>query len=142
MSEFRRKLYGFVANDTPIAVKDIGLLYRLPYFYDEDLGLDYVAEHTESVTSSVDTRIQVCLRPLKTILRSRRSVDCVQFWMTSDHSPCAYLLTIRSTDQYQRLLTNLLQKPVTVDARLYPKPFRGYHQGRFYYLVNDIQLVQ
>ncbi len=46
-SKFRQKLAKLVVNELDITKEEIGLLLRLPYFYEEDQALDSSAEGTD-----------------------------------------------------------------------------------------------
>jgi hypothetical protein len=51
-TEFRRKLYAIATNCHTYTKEDIGLLHRLPYFYEEDLTLDSLVNDFKSVEVS------------------------------------------------------------------------------------------
>ena len=55
VSEFRRKLYGVVTDNYQVKKSEEGLLYRLPYFYAEDTGLE--VDQIQSVSSYTDSRV-------------------------------------------------------------------------------------
>lgn len=143
-SEFRKKLYGFVAQDRMLTANEIGLIYKLPYFYYEDIGLDHVVSATADSTppNPIGQRVTAKFSPLQKILRSRKSGDIVQYWMHSDQGPGAYMLSVRLNDQYHKLIDGLMQQPVVLSAWLHVKSFMGYHRNRWYYAVNGIELVR
>ena len=49
MSAYRRKLATIVSDTHTYTKEDIGILHRLPYFYDEDQAVDSVFEQTQDV---------------------------------------------------------------------------------------------
>lgn len=144
VSEFRKKLYGFVAQDRMLTANEIGLLYKLPYFYAEDTALDHVVSVIESCDAPKSMAQQVTAKfwPLHKILRSRKSGDMVQYWMRSDHGAGAYMLSIKLNDPYHKLIDGLMQQPVVLSTWLHAKSFMGYHRDRWYYAMNSIELVQ
>ena len=48
-TDFQYKMNGFLADIRPLKIDELGLLYRLPYFYQEDLALDRVFEGATQV---------------------------------------------------------------------------------------------
>lgn len=142
ISDFRRKLYGVVTNSLSLNKGDIGLLYRLPYFYEEDLALDRVVEQTQSVAQREPTeRVQGRFTVIERIYRSRRSGDYTQLWMTREGSTAPYMLTIKADNPYHRLVVNLLEEPRQLSAWSHAKHHQGHHRGRAYYMLGDIELV-
>ena len=98
MSEFRRKLYGVVTNNYQVKKSEEGLLYRLPYFYAEDTGLDHVMSQTQSasVVNAAPTKIAGKFTLVKKIFCSRASARSHwQFWFVRDTSPLPYLVEIK-----------------------------------------------
>jgi hypothetical protein len=142
ISTFRRKLYGVVTNSLSLNKSDIGLLYRLPYFYEEDLALDRVVEQTQSVTRREPTeRVQGRFTVIERIYRSRRSGDYTQLWMTREGSTAPYMLTIKADNPYHRLVVNLLEQPRELNAWAHGKYHQGHHRGWAYYMLGDIELA-
>ena len=48
-TEFQQKMIGFLADTRPLKVDELGILYRLPYFYQEDLALERVFEGAQAI---------------------------------------------------------------------------------------------
>lgn len=142
ISEFRRKLYGVVTNSLNLNKNDVGLLYRLPYFYEEDQALDRVVAQTQSLTQREPTeRVQGRFTVIERIFRSRRAGDYTQLWMTRESSTAPYMLTIKADNPYHRLVVNLLEQPKELSAWAHVKYHNGYHRGQAYYMLGDIELV-
>ena len=142
ISDFRRKLYGVVTNSLNLNKSDIGLLYRLPYFYEEDLALDRVVAQTQPLTQREPTeRVKGRFTVIERIYRSRRSGDYTQLWMTREDSTAPYMLTIKADNPYHRLVVNLLEHPRDLSAWAHVKYHNGYHRGQAYYMLGDIELV-
>lgn len=143
ISEFRRKLYGVVTNSVSLLKNEIGLLYRLPYFYEEDLALDRVLAQTQPVQRQESTeRIQGRFAVIESVLRSRRAGDYTQLWMIRDGSSAPYMITIKSDNPYHRLIVKLLEQPRELNAWAHVKYHNGHHRGRGYYMLSDIELAQ
>jgi hypothetical protein len=143
ISEFQRKLYGVVTNSLSVNKNEIGLLYRLPYFYEEDLALDRAVVLTQPVQRRDSAeRVEGCFTVIESVLRSRRSGDYTYMWMTCKGSSALYLLTIKSDNPYHRLVTKMMEQPRTLSAWAYTKYHKGHHRGHAYYLLGDIEIIE
>lgn len=143
ISEFRRKLLGVINDSTVLPHKDIGLIYRLPYFYAEDLVTDSVIEQTESARPVVTQRITDQFSLVATGMRSIKTGDYTQFWLRSQsyQSQAAWQITVKKDNSFHRLITSVLRRPVTLSGWAHAKQFRGHYQDRWYFALNDIELV-
>lgn len=143
VSEFRRKLYGVVTNSLQLEQNDIGLLYRLPYFYQEDLALDRVVEQTKPAIDQGRTdRVRDKFTVIERVLRSRRAGDYSQFWMRSENSTAAFMLSVKYDNPYHRLITNLVEQSVSLSGWAHVKVHNGHNRGWRYYMLSDIELIQ
>lgn len=136
-SKFKQKLAKLVVNELVITKNEIGLLCRLPYFYEEDQALDYV----KSVTNDQDvkrgntrTLVECTLKPLKKILVSRAAGEYYHYWFTdTDNTP--YNLVIKHDNPLIALFNGIYKQPeFKVNANLYPKSMRGYRNHNYYQL--------
>lgn len=142
ISTFRRKLYGVVTDSVKLDKSDIGLLYRLPYFYMEDLALDRVAEQTQPAERQLGPdRITAKFTVIECVLRSRRAGDFTQYWMKSDQHSQAFMMTIKTDNPYHRLISKLLEQPVTLSGNAIAKVHNGHHCGRAYYYLAAIEVA-
>jgi hypothetical protein len=89
-SEYQRKTYEFL-NTGHILRRDIGLIYKLPYFYQEDQALDQLAQHADLREPSEVTRsiypwhATHRLTPFGTILESRQAGEnTLYLWVTEN----------------------------------------------------------
>ena len=143
VSKFRRKLYGVVTNSLQLEQQEVGLLYRLPYFYQEDCVLDRVVQKTDSTVESGQTdRVQDKFTVIERVLRSRSAGDYSQFWMQGQNNSAAFLLSVKCDNPYHRLITNLVKQPVTLSGWAHVKVHNGHHRGWRYYMLSDIELIQ
>ena len=135
-SQFRKKLAKLVINELPITKKEIGLLMRLPYFYEEDQALDQIVAMTD------DSRIQgsSChayngiFTPLQRVLVSRSAGEYYHYWF-SDAERTPYNLIIKTDNPLRSMFEALYDKgPMHLHANLYPKAMRGYRTRRYYQL--------
>lgn len=140
VSEFRQKLWGLCEGTIDLQQKDIGLLYRLPYFYAEDLAHDrifldlpsYTVIHTvaHDVTETFELQQQVLI--------SRRSRDVHQYWLRTSATSVPCQISIAADNGLRPLLESVLHRgPVALRANWHPQYMRGYHRGRAYYQLGN-----
>ena len=134
VSSFRKKLGALVTDQLVITKDELGLLYRLPYFYQEDQQVDKVMAKTVPAEQSLrgDTVTANFVLEEK-VLRSRRSGDFYDYWFTSDHSPAAYRFTLKHDNNLRQFVESFMQKSFRVQANLYTHYMRGFWRGRPYY---------
>jgi len=142
-SQFRQKLAMLVVNELPITKKEIGLLCRLPYFYEEDLALDYIKATTDDQLvkhGNTRTLVECTLTPLKKILVSRSAGEYYHYWFTdTDNTP--YNLVIKQDNPLITMFNGIYkQASLKVNANLYPKTMRG-HRGHNYYQLGSLELA-
>jgi hypothetical protein len=126
-SQFRQKLAKLVVNELLITKKEIGLLCRLPYFYEEDQALDGIVAETN------DTKVEgtSChaysgeFLPLQRILVSRASGDYYHYWFT-DAERTPYNFVIKTDNPLRSMFESMYnQGPMHLNANIYPKSMRG-----------------
>ena len=126
LSSFRRKLYLLCNNDLPITDREIGLLYRLPYFYAEDLALDDIMRSTESVLQHIPAHKQkLNLTLIKKVLRSRNAGESYQYWFRDATNPCAYMLSVKTDNVLANLFDSLAERPLKVESTVLCKQMQG-----------------
>lgn len=134
-SEFRRKLAALVTDQLTITLAEIGLLHRLPYLYHEDLALDRVVTQTTNPTQHQD-KITSRFRLIETVLRSRRSVTSMQYWLVSDQVSGAFLLAVTMDNPLRMLWESAIQQPLELQVRAYARTFPGHRNHRWYHQVH------
>jgi hypothetical protein len=144
-SEFRRKLGALVTDQLEITKEELGLLYRLPYFYAEDLDLDYVVENTTGtkiLPLPQDSEPMVLpFRPLKKILRSRRSAETYQYWWTTQEKGVPFMSAVKTDNPLLSIIDALFERDqVDLSCRVKPQEFIGYHRNRWFYYMFDLRL--
>lgn len=142
ISEFRKKLYGVVSNSLQLKKNDIGLLHRLPYFYEEDLAIDRVVAQTEGLTQRRETdRITAEFTVIEKVLKSRRSGEYTQFWLRSNNHSAPFMMVVKQDNPYHRLVNAIMSRPVTLSGWAHTKFHNGYHRGLGYFYLADIEVV-
>ena len=140
VSEFRRKLYGLIKNDLQLEKRDIGLIYRLPYFFQEDMAIDRVVAQTQPCDYRHNDRIQDQFTLIEQVLRSRKSGDYTQLWLRGQRDQSAYMMVIKRDNPYHRLITHLFDGSVTLSGLAMLKTMSGWNKGRTFYYLADIGL--
>jgi hypothetical protein len=141
MSEFRKKLYGLLIGETGLKKKDIGLLYRLPYFYAEDTALDQVIAQTQSATPLLVSDLAGTFTLIKRILVSRRSGEFVQFWLQHHKRPEPFMILVKTDNPLLPLLEGILANPVKLSATAHFETHRGYHRNRYFHQLANVELA-
>lgn len=141
ISDYRKKLYGVVTNTHQLAASDIGLLYRLPYFYMEDLAIDRVYEQCVTADQRPAERIVSKFEVIEQVFQSRRSGEVTQFWLRAHGSNAAYLLPIKTNNPFHRLVSTLFTSTVSLSAWAHVKTHRGYYSQWRYCQLSDIELT-
>lgn len=141
-TEFRKKVYGIINNTYDVKEDDLGILYRLPYFYHEDLKLDSVIEQTQQVPDMYrGNEIEATFSVISEIYIGRRSGELTHFWLGSDLDRAAYKIAIRNDNSLFPLLKSILQRPVRLQANAYTKRHLGTHSDRCYNMLGNVRLV-
>jgi hypothetical protein len=142
MSEFRKKLYGLLIGETGLKKKDIGLLYRLPYFYVEDTDLDQVIAQTQSAKVMFGMELAGTFTLIKRILVSRHHGDYVHFWLRHHKRLEPFLIVVKTDNPLLSLLAGILEKSVQLSATAHLKTHRGYHRNRQFHQLSNVELAQ
>jgi hypothetical protein len=139
-TEFRKKLYAIATNCHSYTKEDIGLLHRLPYFYEEDLTLDSLVTDFKSVEVSGSKELRGVFSLHKKMLRGRRAGEYYHYWLKQDGSPYLYNLVVKSDSALRSLVESVLTSPREFTATAYYKGMQG--QRRFNYIqLGNVRLV-
>lgn len=135
LSAYRKKLAAIVADTHVYTKQDLGILHRLPYFYDEDRAVDQVLAQTQNPAQIITDRdFEGLLRPCKRVLRSRRAGEWVDFYFTGSHSTAPYLLVVRADNPLISIIEALFKQPeIKLRAHVHAKRVHGYHHNRILY---------
>lgn len=142
MSEFRQKLYGLLIGQTGLKKRDVGLLYRLPYFYAEDTAMDQVMAQTESAVMQPGIQPVVGLfQVIRRIQVSRRSGETVQLWLQKDSDTVPYMIAVRLDNPLLTMVESVLKQPTGMKATAHLKHHRGHHRHRLYCQLTSLELI-
>ena len=112
VSDFRRKLRLLVTDGLAITAREIGMLYRLPYLYHEDLALDQVTAATVSAIQRPAATKITSLRPLTKYLRSRRTAEVMQYWWAGVEDHEAYVLAVKRDNPLLSMIDDMFELSV------------------------------
>jgi hypothetical protein len=131
LTEYQQKTAQFLSGLYHLKTDELGLLYKLPYFYVEDCGVDSVIESTQSYEKPINRdHAEYTLTPVKQIFRTRKSGETVQFWY-KDQNNHAVLIECRGTDPLLNMLRGLFSQP-RIQVQSYTKlvAFDGPHEEK------------
>jgi hypothetical protein len=118
---------------------ELGLLYRLPYFYFEDLFQQELINTVTQIPLNSPTLRQIQLQPLSVTVLKRRNGDVRQFWWI-DNNRQPYCLSVRSNSDNQAMYQSIWEfHSIAVEAQLFVKPFLG--TDRYYYKLVGAKLL-
>jgi hypothetical protein len=142
MSEFRRKLYGVVTGNYQVKKSEEGLLYRLPYFYAEDTGLDHVMSQTQSASMIESKTVTGRFTLVKKMLCSRANARSHwQFWFVCDGLSVPFMTEIKDDNVLYKLFDSLTQTPQMLSALIHFKHCRGHYRDRVYHKMTHVDLA-
>ena len=148
-TEFQNKMMGLLSDTRPLQQDELGILYRLPYFWQEDLALDQVFEGAANIDvkpagphlpvwHTVTTH--ACLTPIREVLKSRKSGDFVQFWFaTHDGERCMY--AVRADNSLISMFRSLFRREsiqIKATAMLHRMP--GSHIRTNYWKLSGLEI--
>jgi hypothetical protein len=131
LTEYQQKTAQFLSGLYHLKTDELGLLYKLPYFYVEDCGIDSVIDSTQRYEKPLNRDYAVyTLTPVKQIFRTRKSGETVQFWYQDQHNH-AVLIECRGTDPLLSLLRGLFRE-LKIQVQSYTKlvGFDGPHEEK------------
>lgn len=148
-TEFQNKMNGLLNDIRPLQQDEMGLLYRLPYFWQEDLALDQVFEGAINIDVKPNgphlpvwhqVTAHARLTPIREVLKSRKSGDFVQFWFTNMDGQ-RYMYAVRADNSLISLFRSLFKREslqVKATATVHRMP--GSHIRTNYWKLSGLEL--
>lgn len=139
LTKFSQDLYDLMLTEE-VREKHMGMLLRLPFFYQEDLDYDDLTARVVPVRPWAQTLQQALtankeirkLTPVKKIFHSRKSGEYWQYWFTDDLEQ-PVLWTVRSTNALISVVDGLFKEPACViEAFYHTGQLRGLNFAHFY----------
>lgn len=113
LTEFQQKTAQFLSGLHHLTTEELGLLYKLPYFYEEDRALEQVVAQTASTEfrlPHLSEMTEYTLTPLVEILKSRKGGEFVEF-VYRDQNNHAVMMIVRASDNMVAMLRGLFRQP-------------------------------
>ena len=113
LTEYQQKTAEFLSGLYHLTTDELGLLYKLPYFYEEDLALDMVTTKTfsaEFTLPHLSELTEYTLTPLVEILKSRKGNEWTEF-VYQDQNNHAVMIVVRAGDNMAHMLRGLFRQP-------------------------------
>lgn len=148
LSQFRLKLAEVLDGRRQLKKSEVGMLYRLPYFYDEDVTTDWIYENTavDHTVNHFRDRDQVLnrltLTPLRRVMRSQRSGDVVKYWFVDQHQHPVMISVAKNNplNSLMESLWSMQQLQVTGQIQLKSRPGHGI-RDRFHFELFNMKLI-
>jgi hypothetical protein len=146
VSEFRKKLALIAAGQmTEFTRQDLGILYKLPYFYHEDTALDRVFEHNAPAeyysTPEPQSQQRLRLQLLDRVLVSRKHGETVQYWFASPNTPARYQWSVQTNNPLHSFVESFVRfREIEISARTTVRPIRHRPNG-VHYAIFNVELV-
>ena len=148
-TEFQLKMDQFLSDIRPLKIDELGMLYRLPYFYQEDLALDQVFEGATNIEAKPDgphlpvirhITTHARLTPIREVLRSRKSGDFVQFWF-ADSVGQRHVYAVRADNSMISLFRSLFKRElIQIKAQAMLNRLPGSHIRTTYWKLSNLEL--
>jgi hypothetical protein len=137
ISEFRQKLYSFLMGQHQLKNSELGMVYKLPYFYAYDQELLDICHGTTSVTDNTPSSLwrTKLLTPLHRMTRDVREKGTkIAYWWLDEQKQA---VTMEATN-YQRdlvsIMDGLFQRPQKFDAVFRAQPMRVMPQHQVWWM--------
>ena len=137
LTAFYRDLYELVTRSVEIQRRHEGMIYRLPYFYAEDIAREELENYFSNTTVlnrhlTVDKETHV-LVPVSKIFRGRRSSEVYEYWFRNKCNE-PVLWSISSNTDLRSIVEDIWSRPkITVRALFSVGQVRG-HSFYHYYI--------
>lgn len=108
ITKFQQELHD-VCNGAPLQLKHKGMLWRLPYFYHEDITRDQLRQQfTKEIQPQSPGTATVTLKPVSRIFKSRRQQEMVEYWFEADDQ--LYMMDVQYRNDYRPMLDGLFER--------------------------------
>ena len=132
LTDFQKKMAGFVAGTYQLNTEELGILYRIPYFYYEDIAIDHIVEtgRKDLVHDPVMFERQGYeLTFMQEVYRSRRGGDIIEFWFL-DQNQYPTVISVSTSNPLLSLMRGLSkQKQLSVRGNIRIAKHCGTHRS-------------
>ena len=145
VSRFRNDLYVMLSTGQ-ITSENIGMLYKIPYFYTEDTAKQNLKQifHGHEIKKQHGlfngaVAMDLTLMPKAKVRRFRRSNDILEFWL-ADQRNRPYMTMVAKNNPLLKLWESVFKTPC-LDVRAYAGVRAKHHNIEFdYYQLSQIEL--
>lgn len=137
LTSFQKDLWGLLSGRDQPENKHLGMLYQIPFFYEEDLARDALnREFNGRVigTGSMSQRSQKTLTPYGKIFVTRRGSNRFEYWFVDqDQQPA--MLSVQHTNPLRGLIDSLHQRGEKFEWSVHTKISQDPHRPGFGYVT-------
>lgn len=142
LTKFQSDLYGML-NGSEFMSDQIGMLYKLPYFYIEDQAHDRIFEKTHNLKNFHAPGAQrICLlSPIEKILVSRRNAERYEYWFrdVNQHAVC---IVVAANNPLRSIVNSVYNRhePTALKGTYIAKRMPHNHEYH-YWMVGNPEIV-
>lgn len=112
LTDYQQKAAQFLSGLYHLTTEEVGMLYKLPYFYDEDLAVEQVIDASVSyTTTTVSVEQELTLTPLKKIHVTRKGASDFIHYYYLDQNQHAVQIICPLTDRFNPMIEGLFNQP-------------------------------
>lgn len=114
LTAYQQKAAQFLSGMYHLTTEEVGMLYKLPYFYEEDLATDAIVSETVSCQETQGQVIPeelMTLVPLKRVLVTRKGTADMIHYYYLDQDQHAVMLKCPATNTLNPMMEGLFRQP-------------------------------
>lgn len=120
LSRFQESVNAFLNSDRRSFTSETkGLIYRLPEFYEYDIGLaNIISEHYSNFDHIlVDRRLgtDMTLKPIKSLRKNLKSTDAIHYWFIEVDNNTPVMLQLRHDNQIRHIWDHMFATKPTIE---------------------------
>lgn len=121
LTDYQQKAAQFLSGLYHLTTEELGMLYKLPYFYNEDLALEQVIDDSVSYTATtVSAEQELTLTPYKKIHVTRKGASDFIHYYYLDQDQHAVQIICPLTDRFNPMIEGLFnQKQICVKGYVF-----------------------
>lgn len=142
LSEFRRKAM-LIMEGAPVTNKELGILYRLPYFYVEDTEHEAVFNLLPACAMPFELAIGAAdeFEPIRKIKILRKAREFTRYWLKAKRATALCAVVVDEQNTLKPLFNSMFERgPVTLQANWHPKQMWESTNQKYYQLA-QLQLA-
>ena len=122
LTDYQQKAAQFLSGLYHLTTEEVGMLYKLPYFYDEDRALEQVIDASVSYTTAIVALDQeLTLTPLKKVHVTRKGASDFIHYYYLDQYQHAVLIVCPLTDRFNPMIEGLFnQQQIRIKGFVFP----------------------